>query len=131
MTPEGVAWDYPRFAGRSVLSRNPNEPGDPWRLYPLDGGEAEATPWLNAGDAPLGWSEDGRHFYAYAASVFPVTVERLDVGSGHREPWLELVPPDSASLGRLLGMEITPDGRHYAYTYARQPSELILVEGLR
>jgi hypothetical protein len=30
-----------------------------------------------------------------------------------------------------VGLEMTPDGRHYAYTFVREPGELLVVDGLR
>ena len=48
LTPEGVAHEMPRMRGGNlVLSRNADDAGDPWRLYPLDGGEPELMPWLH------------------------------------------------------------------------------------
>ena len=72
LTPEGVAHEMPRMRGNLVLSRNADDPGDPWRLYPLDGGEPEPMPWLRAGDFPVGWSEDARHFLLLESLAFPL-----------------------------------------------------------
>lgn len=145
LTPEGVAYDFPRFKGMSVLSRNQGDPDDPWRLYPLDGSEPEPVPWLGNEDEPVRWSDDGRYLFTYSSPGvplslesldsrtgrgFPVALERIDTRTGQRQPWLDLQPPDSASLVGLLGLAMAADGRHYVYTYIGKPSALTLVTGL-
>jgi eukaryotic-like serine/threonine-protein kinase len=131
LTPEGVAHEMPRMRGDHVLSRNADDPGDPWRLYPLDGGEPRPMPWLRAGDVPVGWSEDARHFFLLESLAFPLSVKRLDLATGARQAWLETRPPDGTAVSGAVGMEMTPDGRHYVYTYVREPGELFVVEGLQ
>ena len=130
-TPEGVAYETPRIRGDLVLSRNADDPNDPWRLYPLGGGEAKPMPWLRAGDYPVGWTEDGRGFLLLESLAFPLRVTRLDLATGARRTRLETRPPDDTAVHGAVGMEVTPDGRHYVYTYVREPGELFLVEGLR
>jgi hypothetical protein len=131
ITPEGVAHEMPRMRGDLVLSRNPEEPGDPWRLYPLDGGEPGPMLWLRAEDFPVGWSKDGRYFLLLESLAFPLRVTRLDLATGERRVSLETRPPDETALSGAVGLEMTPDGRHYVYTYVREPGELFVVEGLR
>jgi len=58
-------------------------------------------------------------------------VVRVDLDTGARRTWLETRPPDDTAVSGAVGMEMTPDGRYYVYTYVREPAELFLVEGLR
>jgi hypothetical protein len=55
----------------------------------------------------------------------------MDRETGRREPWKELMPSDSAGLLAIFGAYFSADGRSYAYTYARNLSDLYLVEGVR
>jgi hypothetical protein len=130
-TPEGVAHEMPRMRGDLVLSRDPLRPADPWRLYPLSGGEPADMPFLSPGDSPVGWTEDGRGFFLLETLGFPLRVLRLDLATGERRPWLEVRPPDETAAAGAVGLEMTPDGRHYAYTFVREPGELLVVDGLR
>jgi len=107
-----------------------------WLVYPLDGGESRPLSALGASDAPLQWSADGR--FLYIASEQPsegvvpsMSIERLDVHTGHREPWKTLVPFDPVGVERLDSVVISPDGRGYCYSYARRFQELYAVEGLK
>jgi eukaryotic-like serine/threonine-protein kinase len=103
-----------------------------WFLYPIDGGTPRPFSLLGAGDDPRRWSADGRFLYiARGGSVPPVTIERLDVTTGGREPWKTLVPSDSVGIERLESPVITADGRGYCYSYARRLHELYVVEGLK
>jgi len=62
----------------------------------------------------------------------PFRVFRVDVVSGSREPWLDTSPPDPAGITPewTQGGTLTPDGRHYVYSYSRTFTDLFLVEGL-
>ena len=51
--------------------------------------------------------------------------------TGSREPVVEMRTSDPAGALGPLSPVITPDGRHYAFVYARRLSDLYVVEGLR
>jgi len=55
----------------------------------------------------------------------------FDTRTGSREAWLNGGLPDRAGLVQPCSVVITPDGRHWAVSYAREISDLYLVEGLR
>jgi len=55
---------------------------------------------------------------------------RLDLQSGSRTLWRELMPDDPAGIAGVYSLALTPDGRSYAYTYARYLDSLYLVTGL-
>lgn len=60
-------------------------------------------------------------------------LERLAVktGAGAREPVVEMRTSDPTGAMGPLSPVITPDGRYYAFVYARRLSDLYVVEGLR
>lgn len=99
-------------------------------LLPLDGSQPEPMPWLKDGEWPLRWSDDGRFVYIQQ-TMMPARVARLDLRTGRREPWKELMPADPTGVTTIWNVLPTPDGRYYVYSYPRELSELYLVEGLR
>ena len=60
----------------------------------------------------------------------PALLFRVDVATGGKEPWLELAPPDRSGVVGVSTVVLTRDGGAYAYSAARQLSDLYVVEGL-
>ena len=58
-------------------------------------------------------------------------IERLDLASGNRSFWKEIVLSDPTGLDHIRGVQLTPDGACYCYTFMRSLSRLYAVEGLR
>jgi hypothetical protein len=56
---------------------------------------------------------------------------RLEIGSGRRDLWKVLWPPDPAGVYTIVNLKITPTGQSYFYSYASVLSQLYLVSGLR
>ena len=87
------------------------------------------------GDVLLQWSADGRFLFVREAGNLVLRIHRLDLSTGRRAFWKELVPPDPTvviDIGSDPGqVRITPDGQSYAYTYWTFEGELYLAEGLR
>jgi hypothetical protein len=61
----------------------------------------------------------------------PARVFRLDLKTGLRETFLELMPSDPAGMVGVNRVSLTPDGRSYAYSYVRHLADLYVVEGVR
>ena len=74
---------------------------------------------------------DGRYVYVREIDAESFRIARLDLRTGRREPWKELTPADPAGVHNLWRVLLTSDGRHYAYSYQRDLSDLYLVEGLK
>ncbi len=107
-------------------------------IYPADG-EGRPRPIEGAlpDDTLLQWSADGKTIYLRGGEDQrggnqPLTLYRLDLATGRRERWKELVPPDLTGFrGYAPGAGavcVTPDGRFYAYTYLTDSSRLVLGE---
>ena len=100
----------------------------------MDASSAHYTPTEirqnGAKQLAIAWTDGGRGLLVRAQGELPSRVYRLDVGTGRRELWKELMPSDPAGVLEILGVLCTPDTRFYAYTYARALTELYLVEGL-
>ncbi|MGA8152581.1 MAG: protein kinase [Terriglobales bacterium] len=100
-------------------------------LLSIDGGEARPVPGLEVGDAPIGWTSDGHSIFVYRLGEVPAQVDKLDLATGHKQPWKQLVPPDVSGVTDISAIFITPDGNNYVYEYGRTLSDLYLVNDLR
>jgi len=100
-------------------------------LLPVDGGEGQSIPGLDFGDAPIGWGSDGHSLFVYHLGEVPTHVEKLDMVTGHKQPWKELAPPDVSGVTFISAILITPDGNNYVYEYGRTLSDLYLVNDLK
>ena len=129
ITPEGV--NALAFAvspdGRVVAGVSPEGKG---YLYPASGGDPQIIPGFNAGEEPISWSPDGRALYVDSAGEMPVKVQRLDLPSGHRTLWKQLMPSDPAGVEFIGPVVLTPDSKGYVYGVRQLLSDLYLVEGL-
>src|SRR5271170_2767998 len=114
--------------GRFVAAVGPDEKG---YLFPVPSGEAKPIPGLLPGEAPVGWSADGRSLYIYRGGELPAKIYRLDIASGNRTLWKQLMPPDPAGVEYVGPILPSSDGTAYAYGYRRLLSDLYLVEGLK
>ena len=61
----------------------------------------------------------------------PAKVYLLDVATGRKELWRELVPADAAGVTQIGTVLPTADGKSCVYSYFRQLSDLFLVRGLK
>jgi dipeptidyl aminopeptidase/acylaminoacyl peptidase len=100
-------------------------------LLTVETGESHPIPGLDAGEAPIAWSSDGRSLFVYKLGEVPSTVYRLDPATGHKQLWKKLVPPDVSGVTDISSILITPDGNNYVYEYGRTLSDLYLVNDLK
>jgi serine/threonine protein kinase len=114
--------------GQQVVGVGPDEKA---YFYPVAGGEPKAVPGIEVGEQPIQWSDDAKAIYFYKPGDLPAKVYRLDLATGHKTLWKELMPSDSAGVSRIGPILITPDGKSCLYGYHRILSDLYLVEGLK
>ncbi len=100
-------------------------------LYSIQGGEPRPVPGVEANEVPTGWSSDGRSLFVLRYGELPARLMQIDVASGKRKPWKDLVPADAAGIDTISGVMMTPDGKAYVYSYVRTLCDLYLVEGLK
>ena len=58
-------------------------------------------------------------------------MSRLDIATGKRELWKELLPADASGVTEVTAPLPTPDGKYYVYTYIRRLSDLYVAQGLK
>jgi len=114
--------------GQQVVGIGPDEKA---YSYPVAGGEPRAVPGIELGEQPLEWSADAKAIYVYKPGDLPAKVYRLDLSTGHKTLWKELMPSDSAGVSRIGPILLTRDGKSCIYGYHRILSDLYLVEGLK
>ena len=88
-------------------------------VYPAEGeGRARAVAGAEPGDFLVAWSGDGKSLLVRDAGTRPLVLYRIDLETGRRERWKELAPRDVAGFVSYgMGLRVTPDLRHYVYTY--------------
>ena len=97
----------------------------------LDGGAPRPLPGSGPNDLPIGWSADGRHLFLLDPSGLPTKIYAVEVASGRRELWREILPIDRVGVAGVEGVVLTPDATAYAYSYRQNRSNLYLMKGLR
>jgi Tol biopolymer transport system component/predicted Ser/Thr protein kinase len=130
VTPEGI--NVLNFAlshdGKSVAAVAPD--GKTY-IYPIAGGSPRAVLGMAPGEVPVRWGTEENTLFVYRPGELPAKVFRLDMTTGQRKPWHELMPPDPAGVEYVGPILPTPDGKAYVYGYRRLLSDLYLVEGLK
>ena len=109
-------------------------PDGKYYLCPIDGSKPNPVSGLRMGDVPIQWTSDGQALYVRSDSENDSGIYRLDLPSGRREPLNKIVPDPVGLIGLEVkpgGIQITPDGKSYVYTYWSHLPNLFLVEGLK
>ena len=130
ITPEGVNGTAFVISpdSRLVAAIGPDQKG---YLYPVAGGQAQLIAGLSPGEQPISFSPDSRSLYIYQPGELPARVDLLDLQSGRRKLWKQLMPSDPAGVETIGPILITPDGKTCVFGYHRMLADLYLVEGLR
>jgi DNA-binding winged helix-turn-helix (wHTH) protein len=129
VTPEGTLAIPGGRPANDVLARS----GDgTLSLYPLTGGTPRRLPWKLPADPFLETvgTIDGGGVLVVREGSMPARLDRVEMATGARTPWMTLAPPDATGVGHIWTTLVTPDGRGYAYTHGLFLEDLFLVEGL-
>jgi hypothetical protein len=97
----------------------------------VEGGDPRPIPGFAAGEQPIRWTADGHSLYIYRPGELPAKVLRLELGSGQRTLWRQLMPSDSAGVRSINPIIVTAEGKTYVYGYHRILSDLYLIEGIK
>ncbi|MGA2890508.1 MAG: winged helix-turn-helix domain-containing protein [Terracidiphilus sp.] len=128
VTPEGVTGCQPSPDGKWIAARDmASKQG---RLYPVDGGEPHAVPGLLPGEN-FAWTSDPKFMYASQGGQTSWKIYRLNIVTGQRQLFKEVIPTDVTGLCGLNHIILSANGRSYVYGYTRLLSDLYLVKGLQ
>lgn len=100
-------------------------------LCPVDGGAPRRVATSPSGLVPIAWVDDGRQLLAFTRDGPAAGVVRVDPETGGSVPVRRLGPTDPAGVIGVPTVRVTPDGRRWAWSYARLLSELYVAEGLK
>jgi eukaryotic-like serine/threonine-protein kinase len=129
ISPEGVVGTAYAISPDSQLiaAIGPDQQG---YLYPVDGDPPKPIPGFVTGEQPITFSNDGG-LYLYQPGELPARVFHIDLKTGHRTLWKQLMPSDPAGVVTIGPILLTPDATTCVYGYHRTLSDLYLVEGLK
>jgi len=114
--------------GQWVAGIGPDQKG---YLYPVNGGDPRVIPSFQPGEQPVTWGADNRSLYVYQPGELPARVNRIDLQTGQRTFWKQLMPSDPAGVENIGPILLTPDAKSCVYGYHRMLADLYLVEGLK
>jgi Tol biopolymer transport system component len=128
ITPEGVLGSIVSPDGQSLLATDNKR--DRW-LYPLAGGEPKKLAiTLGSDEGIICFFADSKTLLVRDRSI-PVKVFRVDMETGRRELFKEIIPADPAGAQSIPSVRFSADGKSYAYTLGRFLSDLYVVDGLK
>ncbi len=129
ITPEGIAFRLVISPdGRSVIALDPT---GQLMIYPVGEGDPRPVPGVVPGDVVFGWNDDGDTLMIGHRGDLPQRIHRLDLRTGQKIFWKEVMPADPAGLLDVSFVLFSGDGSSYVYSYRRVLSTLYHVEGLR
>ncbi len=129
LTPEGHGSSFlvGVLDGRRFLTYGPDRKV---YVHALEGGEPVPVPGIGPDDVVVGPASKDGTIWLRRGRDLPARIVRLDLTTGREEPYRQIMPPDPAGIVDVLGIRVTSDGRFYAATYARELSDLYVIEGL-
>src|SRR5439155_1290278 len=101
---------------QTVAGIGPDQKG---YLYPANGGEPSVIKGLNPGEQPIVWSADGHAVYVYQPGELPARVYRVELQTGQRTLWKQLMPSDPAGVENIGPILLTPDAKTCVFGYHR------------
>jgi serine/threonine protein kinase/Tol biopolymer transport system component len=104
--------------------------GTPW-FFPVEEGEPRPVPGVRTEEHVDGFAADGKSFFAHNLAGLPGLINRIELTTGRRTAWKEIVPADAAGVDQIGGIEITADLKSYVYSYGRTLSDLYVVKGVK
>jgi serine/threonine protein kinase/Tol biopolymer transport system component len=129
ITPEGAVTQFNSISpdGRFIAV---TEPDQRLKIYPVDKGETRVIANVTPGEVPIRWSNQPEWLFVANPTQIPTKVYRLNIATGQKEQWLSLSPQDRTGLDSTSSLQMTPDGKSYAYSYERFLSDLYLANHL-
>jgi serine/threonine protein kinase len=111
--------------GNSVLIRF----GEEMFLVSLLSPNRRPLAGIRSSDSVIGWSNDGKQLYLHEQGG--PKIYRVDLGTGRKQLWRDLTPPDGAGVVQgTYTICMSADVESYAYSFQRDLVDLYLVNGL-
>ncbi len=126
ITPEGLAGLVAPDRRRAVVYTKTND----LRLLELGKAEPKPLAGLIPSDDLLRFTADGRAVLVRARGARPARIFKVFIDSGKRELLAE-IGPGEGTTGGVASLDITDDGKAYAYTHFDRANTLYIAQGLR
>ena len=120
ITPEGTIGTCVSARGEVLAA---DSAGTFW-LYPVNGDDRRPVSGMSADDNPSRWSKDEKTVYVAHPGKDTTDVYGVNLVTGQRTLLYRLAPSDRAGVTVEPSVQITPDGKSYAYSYFRILSDL-------
>jgi hypothetical protein len=106
--------------------------GSDLRIAHVETGEIRSVCGLGTGWSPVRWATGSNELFVFEPGSDQATanISRINIDTGEQIPWLTLRPTDGVGAYLLRWLDVTPDGRSYAYTYQQDLSDLYILDGL-
>ena len=128
VTPEGTVCGPSSPDSRFVVGVGPNAAV---AIYPIGEGSSRAIPGLDPGFLPVQWSSEGSVLYGYHRGELPGRIYKVAINSGKQTVVQELRPGVPAGVVMVAPVQVSRDGKRFAYSYNETLSVLYLISGLR
>jgi hypothetical protein len=127
VTPEGTFGTAVSPDGKFLLALDAQR--DAW-LYPVAGGQPPKLDIAVKSSEIMVKFLDAKTILLGTSRV-PLDVTRVDITTGRRKLWRQIVPADSAGVQAVAFLKFSADGKSYAYSALRMLSDLYVVENLK
>jgi Tol biopolymer transport system component len=115
--------------GRLVIAIGPDEQP---ALYPIAGGDPRPIPALGSDLLPLGWGASPQIIFARRRAFGRlIPLFKIDLANGRRQLLKEIGPTDATGAPLVYLVQVSRDGRRYAYSAGRSNAAVFLVEGVK
>ena len=127
VTPEGVGFCNLSPDGKWIAA---SWGKDGLQIYPIDGGAPRKVLGIQP-EEDFAWTSDPHFFYVYKSREKQIKVFRLNIDTGQRQLFKEIMLPDSAGVCGPTHLLFSADGREYVYGYVQLLSDLYVVSGVK
>ncbi len=128
ITPDGTYGSLVSPDGKWLLATDTHR--QRW-FYPIAGGEPQKLNFdVPSDETVLSFFDNGKSLLVRTRAL-PLKITRVELATGKREPFKEIVPADPAGAQSIPYIKFSADGKSYAYSMGRQLSDLYVVDGLR
>ena len=115
--------------GRLVIAVGPNQQP---ALYPIAGGDPQSIPGIGDDLVPIAWGDTSDVVFARARALGRIVpVFKIDLRNGRRQEVGEVGPADPTGAPLVVLIQISRDGRRYAYATSHKLANIVLIEGVK
>jgi eukaryotic-like serine/threonine-protein kinase len=130
LTPAGTTGYLVTADGSHVLVQNTS---GKFELYPVAGGNPVPLDFLGHDDRPIRFSADGKDLFIESSEreTPGESLYRVNLKNGNRTLLWHIQSPRSTVANDIALVDVTPDGKGYAYGYRQKMTVLYVVDGLK